>query len=89
MQKVRQQLDDTDVDLIYLQDEFKQFKERKRIEEENERLQLANDKSGMEMDDDSEHQDSMDNLDTFACHGQREDSNLEFSRQRLKENHKI
>ena len=54
MQKVRQQLDDTDVDLIYLQDEFKQFKEKKRIEEENERLQLAKGESGMDIDDDSE-----------------------------------
>ena len=36
MQKVRQQLDDADVDLTYLQDEFKQFKEKRRLQEEEE-----------------------------------------------------
>ena len=33
MQKGRQQLDDADVDLTYLQDEYKSFKERKRQQE--------------------------------------------------------
>ena len=83
MQKVRQQLDDADVDLTYLQDEFKQFKERKRLQEQEEerRRLIKGDLSACGLDDESENQDSVDNLDTYTS---PKASQLAFSRGRLR-----